>query len=44
MGKEYYTVDGMFYQERETQHVRANAMYARWISVAIHQEREARTT
>ena len=34
----------MFYQERETQHVRAHAMYARWISVAIEHEREARTT
>lgn len=43
-GKEYYTLDGIFYEERETEHVRANAMYAKWISVAIEHETDARTT
>jgi hypothetical protein len=43
-GKEYCTLDAIFYEERETQQVRANAMYARWISAAIEHERDARTT
>ncbi len=43
-GREYCTLDGIFYEERETQQGRANAMYAKWISVALEHERDARST
>jgi hypothetical protein len=43
-GKEYYTLDGVFYEERETEHVRPNAAYAKWICVAIEHEIDLRTT
>jgi hypothetical protein len=43
-GKEYYTLDGVFYEERENQHVRANEAYAKWICVAIEHESDLRST
>jgi hypothetical protein len=43
-GKEYCTLEGVFYEERETQQPRGNAMYAKWISVALEHERDPRTT
>ena len=42
--KEYYTLDGIFFEERETEHIRANAMYAKWVSVAIEHESDPRNT
>lgn len=43
-GKEYYTLDGAFYEERETEYVRSNAAYAKWICVAIAHESDVRST
>jgi hypothetical protein len=37
-GREYYTLDGAFYEQRETEHVRPNAAYAKWICVALEHE------
>jgi hypothetical protein len=39
--KEYYTLDGMFYEERGTDHSGNHATYAKWISVAIEHENNA---
>jgi hypothetical protein len=36
--KEYYTLDGMFYEERGTDHTGNHATYAKWISVALEHE------
>lgn len=36
--KEYYTLDGMFYEERGTDNFGNHAMYAKWISVALEHE------
>ena len=36
--KEYYTLDGMFYEERGTDHSGNHATYAKWISVALEHE------
>ncbi len=36
--KEYYTLDGMFYEERGTDNFGHNATYAKWISVALEHE------
>jgi hypothetical protein len=39
--KEYYTLDGMFYEERGVDDTGKYASYANWISVAIEHENEA---
>src|ERR1700749_1018060 len=39
--KEYYTLDGMLYEERGTDDTGKYASYANWISVAIEHENEA---
>jgi hypothetical protein len=36
--KNYHTLDGMFYEERGTDHVGNHATYAKWISVALEHE------
>jgi hypothetical protein len=36
--KEYYTLDGMFYEERGTDDTGKYATYANWISVAVEHE------
>jgi hypothetical protein len=36
--KEYYTLDGMFYEERGTDHYGNSTTYAKWISVALEHE------
>jgi hypothetical protein len=36
--KEYYTLGGMFYEERGTDHAGNHATYAKWISVALEHE------
>ena len=42
--KEYHGLDGVFFEERESENVRANAMYAKWITVAIEHETETRAS
>jgi hypothetical protein len=42
--KEYYTLDGAFYEERENEHVRVNESYAKWICVAIEHEVDLRSS
>jgi hypothetical protein len=39
--KEYYTLDGMFYEERGTDETGKYAAYANWVSVAIEHENDA---
>ena len=39
--KEYYTLDGMFYEERGVDATGKYASYANWISVAIEHENDA---
>jgi len=39
--KEYYTLDGMFYEERGVDDTGKYAAYANWISVAVEHEHEA---
>lgn len=39
--KEYYTLDGMLYEERGTDDTGKYATYANWISVAIEHENDA---
>src|SRR5271166_4422006 len=39
--KEYYTLDGMFYEERGVDDTGKYATYANWISVAIEHENDA---
>ena len=39
--KEYYTLDGMFYEERGVDGTGKYATYANWISVAIEHENDA---
>ena len=39
--KEYYTLDGMFYEERGTDDTGKYASYANWVSVAIEHENDA---
>src|SRR5580692_2059869 len=39
--KEYYTLDGMFYEERGVDDTGKYAAYANWISVAVEHENEA---
>jgi hypothetical protein len=39
--KEYYTLDGMFYEERGTDDTGKYATYANWISVAVEHEIDA---
>jgi hypothetical protein len=39
--KEYYTLDGMFYEERGMDDTGKYATYANWISVAIEHENDA---
>ena len=39
--KEYYTLDGMFYEERGVDDTGQYAAYANWISVAVEHENEA---
>ena len=39
--KEYYTLDGMFYEERGTDNTGKFASYANWVSVAIEHENDA---
>jgi len=39
--KEYYTLDGMLYEERGTDDTGKYASYANWISVAIEHENDA---
>ena len=39
--KEYYTLDGMFYEERGVDDTGKYATYANWISVAIEHEKDA---
>ncbi|HME38376.1 MAG TPA: hypothetical protein VKG63_05370 [Steroidobacteraceae bacterium] len=39
--KEYYTLDGMFYEERGTDDTGKYANFANWISVAIEHENDA---
>jgi hypothetical protein len=39
--KEYYTLDGMLYEERGTDDTGKYATYANWVSVAIEHENEA---
>jgi hypothetical protein len=39
--KEYYTLDGMFYEERGVDETGKYATYANWISVAIEHENDA---
>jgi len=41
--KEYYTLDGMLYEERGTDDTGKYASYANWISVAIEHENDAAT-
>jgi hypothetical protein len=41
--KEYYTLDGMFYEERGTDDTGKYASYANWVSVAIEHEKDATT-
>ena len=36
--KEYYTLDGIFYEERGTDHGGNHATYAKWISAALEHE------
>jgi hypothetical protein len=36
--KEYYTLAGMFYEERGTDHAGNHATYAKWVSVALEHE------
>jgi hypothetical protein len=36
--KEYYTLDGMFYEERGTDHYGNSTTYAKWICVALEHE------
>jgi hypothetical protein len=42
--KEYFTLDGMFYEERGTDHSGNDATYAKWISVAIEHENNGQKT
>jgi hypothetical protein len=39
--KEYYTLDGMFYEERGIDNTGKFASYANWVSVAIEHENDA---
>ena len=39
--KKYYTLDGMFYEERGVEDTGKYASYANWISVAIEHENDA---
>jgi hypothetical protein len=39
--KEYYTLDGMFYEERGVDATGKFASYANWVSVAIEHENDA---
>jgi hypothetical protein len=39
--KEYYTLDGMFYEERGVDETGKFATYANWVSVAIEHENDA---
>ncbi|MGB6307334.1 MAG: hypothetical protein WBF89_06030 [Steroidobacteraceae bacterium] len=36
--KEYYTLDGMFFEERGTDPLGSSGVYAKWISVALEHE------
>jgi hypothetical protein len=43
-GRDYYTLDCIFYVENDTKHFRSDTTYAKYIAVAIEHENDAGTT
>jgi hypothetical protein len=39
---EYYKIDAIFYEEKDQEHFKANATYAKYIAIALEHENEAK--